>query len=192
MLNYKQIWHGIKPIRWLNKFNLTDGHHEITHSVMQSLAQLKLINCPKISSFPKFTGIMKSLSTLNLSWTAIEKVEPSSIERLTALAFLGLSHCTRLEYLPSNMDNLKSLESVNFSQCSKLKSLPRLSSNVRRIEAKGFSFLNWSPEGVKLSIWSQPLSQWLPFDESGSLVGFTKMFHFLRVISSLSLSLLNS
>ena len=24
MLNYKQIWHGIKPIRWLNKFNLTN------------------------------------------------------------------------------------------------------------------------------------------------------------------------
>ena len=23
MLNYKQIWHGIKPIRWVNKFNLT-------------------------------------------------------------------------------------------------------------------------------------------------------------------------
>ena len=23
MLNYKQIWHEIKPIRWLNKFNLT-------------------------------------------------------------------------------------------------------------------------------------------------------------------------
>ena len=23
MLNYKQIWHRIKPIRWLNKFNLT-------------------------------------------------------------------------------------------------------------------------------------------------------------------------
>ena len=24
MLKYKQIWHGIKPIRWLNKFNLTE------------------------------------------------------------------------------------------------------------------------------------------------------------------------
>ena len=24
MLNYKQIWHGINPIRWLNKFNLTE------------------------------------------------------------------------------------------------------------------------------------------------------------------------
>ena len=23
MLNYKQIWHGIKPTRWLIKFNLT-------------------------------------------------------------------------------------------------------------------------------------------------------------------------
>ena len=23
MLKYKQIWHGIKPIRWLIKFNLT-------------------------------------------------------------------------------------------------------------------------------------------------------------------------
>ncbi|XP_030933577.1 disease resistance protein RPP2B-like isoform X2 [Quercus lobata] len=195
---------------------------------VMSLTVLELSCCCKISSFPKFTGIMKSLSELSLSWTAIEKVEPSSIERLTtlafldlshctrleclpgnmdnltalaflhlshctrleylpsnmdnltALAFLDLSHCTRLEYLPSNMDNLKSLENVNFSQCSKLKSLPRLPSNVRHIEAKGFSFLNWSPEGVKLSIWSQPLSQWLPFDEGGSLVGFTKLFHFLR------------
>ena len=24
MLKYKQIWHGIKPTRWLIKFNLTD------------------------------------------------------------------------------------------------------------------------------------------------------------------------
>ena len=33
MLNYKQIWHGIKPIRWLNKFNLTlrNSNHLITH-----------------------------------------------------------------------------------------------------------------------------------------------------------------
>ena len=23
MLNYKQIWHGIKPTKWLIKFNLT-------------------------------------------------------------------------------------------------------------------------------------------------------------------------
>ena len=29
MLNYKQIWHGIKLIRWLNKFNLTKIMHKM-------------------------------------------------------------------------------------------------------------------------------------------------------------------
>ena len=33
MLNYKQIWHGIKPIRWLNKFNLTEPIKEETQLI---------------------------------------------------------------------------------------------------------------------------------------------------------------
>ena len=28
MLKYKQIWHGIKPIKWLIKFNLTERERE--------------------------------------------------------------------------------------------------------------------------------------------------------------------
>ena len=39
MLNYKQIWHGIKPIRWLNKFNLTNETIPIrieTYMIFQS------------------------------------------------------------------------------------------------------------------------------------------------------------
>ena len=160
-------------------------------AVMQSLTVLDLSHCCKISLFPKFTGIMKSLLELDLSRTAIEKVEPSSIECLTALAFLDLSGCRNLEYLPSNMDNLKSLETLKLSRCRKLKSLPRLPSTVRFVGAIGSS-LKWSPKRVKLSIWSQPFSQWLPYYESGSGVGFTILFHFLEVISSRSLSLLNS
>ena len=168
-------------------------------AVMESLTVLDLSQCFKISLFPKFTGIMKRLLKLNLSMTAIKKVEPSSIEYLTALAFLDLSHCSRLECLPSNMDSLKSLETLDLSKCSKLKSLPRLPLNESRIEPGRFSFLNWSPEWVKLSItkMSQHRSQWLPFD--GSPVGSRELFHFLLVISSLSslslslsLSLLNS
>ena len=160
---------------------------------MQSLTVLDLSYCEKISLFPKFTGIMKSLSELKLRGTAIEKVEPSSIECLTALAFLDLSACRNLECLPSNMDNLKSLETLDLSFCWKLKSLPRLPSTVRFVNA-GCSSVKWSPKRVKLSIWSQPFSQWLPYGESGSRVGFTILFHFLEVISSrsLSLSLLNS
>ena len=161
-------------------------------AAMQSLTELDLSHCVKISLFPKFTGIMKSLSELNLSWTAIEKVEPSSIECLTALASLSLSGCKTLECLPSNMDNLKSLETLKLFQCLKLKSLPRLPSTVRFVAAGGCFSLKWSPKRVKLSIWSQPFSQWLPYDESGSRVGFTILFHFLEVISSRSLSLLNS
>ena len=154
---------------------------------MHSLTVLDLSECREISSFPKFKGIMKNLLELHLSSTRIKKVEPSSIKCLTALTFLDLSSCTNLECLPSNMDNLKSLETLNLSDCWKLKSLPRLPSNAKCIIPKDFSFLNWSPEWVKLSIWSQPSSQWLPFDESGSPVGFTILLKILRVISSLSL-----
>ena len=32
MLKYKQIWHGIKPIRWLNKFDLTQANMETENS----------------------------------------------------------------------------------------------------------------------------------------------------------------
>ena len=32
MLKYKQIWHGIKPIRWLNKFNLTSSSNTASSS----------------------------------------------------------------------------------------------------------------------------------------------------------------
>uniref|UniRef100_A0A7N2MGE2 C-JID domain-containing protein n=1 Tax=Quercus lobata TaxID=97700 RepID=A0A7N2MGE2_QUELO len=124
---------------------------------------------------------MKSLSRLNLAWTAIKKVEPSSIKCLPALTFLDLRYCTNLECLPSNMDNMRFLETLDLSQCLKLKSLPRLPSTVRFMGAKGCSSLKWSPERVKLSIWSQPFSQWLPYDESGSEVGFTILFHFLKV-----------
>ena len=37
MLNYKQIWHGLKPIRWLNKFNLTITIHQHTCQACQKV-----------------------------------------------------------------------------------------------------------------------------------------------------------
>ena len=36
MLKYKQIWHGIKPIRWLIKFNLTTRFEELKMSEDES------------------------------------------------------------------------------------------------------------------------------------------------------------
>ena len=157
---------------------------------MQSLTVLCISGCSKLSSFPKFTGIMKSLSELNLRGTAIKKVESSSIECLTALTLLDLSSCKYLECLPSNMDNLRSLEALNLWGCKKLKSLPtRLPSTIRYIKVKHCSSLKWKQKGVKLSIWPQILSQWFPYDERYNRVEFKILFHFLQVITSLSLSL---
>ena len=125
-------------------------------SEMESLTVLNIYGCSSLKLFPKFTGIMKSLSKLNLGYTTVKNPAPSTIfECLSAITFLDLS------------------------SCSKLESLPRLPSTVRYINVEGCSSLKWSPEGVKLSIWSQPLSQWLLYDESGSRLVFTILFHFL-------------
>ena len=159
---------------------------------MQSLTDLDLEDCSIITSFPKFTGIMKSLSKLILCRTAIKKVPSLSIECLTSLTILDLSSCTNLKYLPSNMHKLRSLKKLVLFFCSKLKYLPRLPSTVRVIDAMCCYSLKWSLVRVKLSSWSQPLSQWRPYDERGVLVEFKILFHFLQVISSLSLSSLNN
>ena len=156
---------------------------------MQSLTVFNLYDCSRISSIPKFMGIMKSLSELNLGATAIKKVASSSIECLTALTLLDLKFCKNLECLPRNMDNLRSLEKLDLYECSKLKSLPRLPSTVRVINADFCNSLKWSL--AQVNSWSQPLSRWCPYDESNSQVELTILFHFLQVISSLSLSLFN-
>jgi len=156
---------------------------------MQSLTVLDLHHCSKINSFPKFTGIMKSLSELNLGGTGIKKVEPSSIECLIALTKLDLSSCNDLKCLPRNMHNLRSLEKLGLFFCTKLKSLPRLPSTVRVIKALGCDSLKWSLALVKLRSWSQPLCQRCPYDKKSIPREFKILFHFLQVISSLSLSL---
>ena len=149
---------------------------------MQSLTLLDLSCCYNFSSILKFTGIMKSLSKIYLGAAAIKKLAPSSIQCLTALTLLDLSTCKNLECLPSNMDDLRSLETLILRGCKKLKSLPRLPSTLRFINAQ-----KPSPALVKLSSLSQPLFRWLPYDESGSGVAFTRLFRYLQVMSSLSL-----
>ena len=156
---------------------------------MQSLMVLDLFGCFKISSIPKFTGIMESLSELNLGKTAIKKLAPSSIECLTALTLLDLTDCKNFKCFPSNMDSLRSLEKLILSGCSKLKSVQRLPSTIRYINAQYCYSLEWSSVLVKLSSLSRPLFLWRAYDESGGGMAFTILYRHLQVIS-LSLSLI--
>ena len=41
MLNYKQIWHGIKPTRWLIKFNLT--HNRMKYDMGYTIECKKMV-----------------------------------------------------------------------------------------------------------------------------------------------------
>ena len=156
---------------------------------MQSLQVLEVSYCP-INSFLKFTGIMKNLSKLKFCGTAIQEVPPSSIKFLTALTLLDLSLNKNLNCLPRNMHKLSSLEILYLSNYTKLKSLPRHPSIVRVSKAT-------SRYSLKLSSWSQPFSQWCPYDKKGIQVEFKILCYFLQVISlslslSLSLSVLNN
>ena len=45
MLNYKQIWHKIKPTKWLIKFNLTDGFNVPMDFSLTSIRCIKGITC---------------------------------------------------------------------------------------------------------------------------------------------------
>ncbi|KAK2665543.1 hypothetical protein Ddye_004117 [Dipteronia dyeriana] len=81
-----------------------------------------LRGCKNITKFPEISG---NVTDLDLSWTAIDKVPPS-IQCLTKLRMLNLSHCTRLQHIPTSIWKLKSLYQLNLENCYGLESLPEI------------------------------------------------------------------
>ncbi|CAN6686897.1 unnamed protein product [Malus baccata var. baccata] len=73
---------------------------------MDALEYLNLFGCSKVKKIPEFSNQMKSLSTLFIRGTAIEKL-PSSIEHLVGLTRLSMNKCRRELFV--DMKNLKSL-----------------------------------------------------------------------------------
>ncbi|XP_065616012.1 TMV resistance protein N isoform X4 [Quercus suber] len=69
----------------------------------------------------------------------------------------------------------------NSSQPKKLVQLDLKDSRIEYLWEGRSINLKWLPAPVKLSIWSQPLSQWLSYDERCSRKVFTILFHFLQV-----------
>ena len=86
---------------------------------IESLRVLILSGCSNVKVIPDFAENMRQLCWLCLNGTAI-KTLPSSIEHLTSLILLDLSHCKNLLYLPHTIIRLEYLRALKFFGCSKL------------------------------------------------------------------------
>ncbi|TXG64803.1 hypothetical protein EZV62_011797 [Acer yangbiense] len=96
----------------------------------ESLSSFDLCGCNNITKFPEISG---NITRLDLSWTAMDEVPPS-IQCLTKLRELNLSHCTRLQHIPTNIWKLKSLYYLNLEECSGLESFPEILDTMECLE----------------------------------------------------------
>ena len=86
---------------------------------MESLEILILSGCSKVKEIPEFAKDMERFRELHLNGTAI-KYLPSSIEHLTDLTLLNISHCKNLAGLPCAVFRMKSLKEFIVFGCSRL------------------------------------------------------------------------
>ncbi|KAH0736404.1 hypothetical protein KY285_012111 [Solanum tuberosum] len=86
---------------------------------MESLTELKISNCPKLTTFPEIIGDMHCLKSLTLESTGIREL-PLSIGNLSGLEYLNLKGCEDLVSLPNSLCKLKNLQRLILRGCKKL------------------------------------------------------------------------
>eukprot|EP00257_Ricinus_communis_P017873 XP_015576422.1 disease resistance-like protein DSC1 [Ricinus communis] len=120
-----QVSSSIQYLNKLEYLNLEGCRFLSSLPNMIALKYLKTLNITGCSNIKKFPEIAGNVEELFLNQTAIEEVS-SSIECLTRLSSLYLTHCTKLRSLPSNICKLKCLQMLNLSGCSRLESFPEI------------------------------------------------------------------
>uniref|UniRef100_A0A7N2L3S8 ADP-ribosyl cyclase/cyclic ADP-ribose hydrolase n=1 Tax=Quercus lobata TaxID=97700 RepID=A0A7N2L3S8_QUELO len=159
----KYLWEGVKILGKLKYINISSSN---------------LIRTPDFSGIPSLEkGIMKSLSELRLSWTAIKELPPTSMKCLSSLKYLTLSGINFVT-LPVSISQLSHLEALDFSHCVKLRSVPELPASVTYIKAEGCTSLEPLPALLRQSSLSRPPSQ--SYDESSGGVAFTILNRYLQ------------
>ncbi|XP_075667962.1 disease resistance protein Roq1-like isoform X2 [Castanea sativa] len=86
---------------------------------METLEIFSLSGCSKVKKIPEFTKNMERLQELHVNGTAIVDL-PSSIEHLTGLSLLNISHCKNLVHLPCAILRLELLRDFIVLGCSRL------------------------------------------------------------------------
>ena len=133
----------LKKLKLLDLYccrNLTGLPNEFE---MESLVTLNLSYCLNLKRIPEFVGNMMLLQNLRLEGTAIMEL-PSSIECLTGLNVLSLTHCRVLVCLPNTICSLTSLNNINLWGCFKFDKLPEDLRNITSLKD-----LNLSHTGIK-------------------------------------------
>ncbi|KAJ9701112.1 hypothetical protein PVL29_006456 [Vitis rotundifolia] len=135
----------LKKLIWLNLAgckNLTSLPSSIQY--LDSLDGMHLDSCSNLKEFPKMEGSpMKALSYLYLAGCGIKELH-SSIELLTGLTMLTLSHCYNLRSLPSSICRLKSLRCLDLNYCSNLDTFPEIMEDM-----EWFRSLDLRHSGIK-------------------------------------------
>ncbi|XP_043696590.1 disease resistance protein RPV1-like [Telopea speciosissima] len=113
------------------------------------LETLDLGRCSRMVNLHKSIGDLKSMVTLSLGRTKIERL-PNCICRLSSLKHLSLDDCSSLKSLPESIGDLKSLVNISLSE-AKMEKLPnsicKLSS-LKHLSLNDCSSLNSLPESI--------------------------------------------
>ena len=106
---------------------------------MKSLEILILSGCSKVKEISEFAKDMERLRELHLNGTTI-KYLPSSIEYLTGLTLLNISHCKNLVGLPCAVFRMESLKEFIVFGCSRLANDDRSAKNLTMIEEDRYGY----------------------------------------------------
>uniref|UniRef100_A0A1J3I586 Putative disease resistance protein n=1 Tax=Noccaea caerulescens TaxID=107243 RepID=A0A1J3I586_NOCCA len=100
---------------------------------LKSLKALNLDGCTNIEEFP---FVSKDIEKLGLSYTSIEEV-PNSIQGLSKLVELRLTHCKKLKNLPESIGSLDSLIHLTVAYCPSITEFPLLGNGVEILSLNG-------------------------------------------------------
>ncbi|PRQ36060.1 putative leucine-rich repeat domain, L domain-containing protein [Rosa chinensis] len=114
---------GLEKLDLWHCENLTTLPYNIYE--LHNLKTLHASGCSKLATFPKIPVKMDSLRELSLSGSDIRELD-ESIENLSGLEYLDLTHCKNLTTLPCSIYGLHNLKTLHARGCSKLATFPKI------------------------------------------------------------------
>ncbi|KAJ9687313.1 hypothetical protein PVL29_015985 [Vitis rotundifolia] len=140
--NIKQLWQGNKYLESLKVIDLSCSKKLIQMSEflsMPNFERLILGGCASMIDIHPSVGVLKKLTTLNLTWCDKLMGLPSSINNLESLEILDLSFCSKFKKFPEKERNMKSLKALRLMKTA-IKDLPNSITDLESLEIRDVSY----------------------------------------------------